>query len=76
MLRASVIVNALSKVFAGEKKYEAADETGISEKELLEKYIDRGIAGDLLGMHRYAGTGHRAAVAASRYGRMVHMDIE
>lgn len=40
---APVIVNALSKVFAGEKKYEAADETGISEKELLEKYIDRGM---------------------------------
>lgn len=40
---APVIVNALSKVFAGEKKYEAADETGTSEKELLEKYIDRGM---------------------------------
>lgn len=40
---APVIVNALSKVFAGEKEYEAADETGTSEKELLEKYIDRGM---------------------------------
>ena len=40
---APVIVNALSKVFAGEWKYEAADETGTSEKELLEKYIDRGM---------------------------------
>ena len=40
---APVIVNALSKVFAGERKYESADETGTSEKELLEKYIDRGM---------------------------------
>lgn len=40
---APVIVNALSKVFAGERKYEAEDETGTSEKELLEKYIDRGM---------------------------------
>lgn len=40
---APVIAKALTKVFAGTLGYEAVDETGTPAKDLLVKYIDRGM---------------------------------